>query len=540
MAMLTVAGFEVFILPGTQIQDVKHGDVGRAYSGRMRSDVVASHRAGRIVGSYYDTANDAGALRAILNTPGPVLIGGTLIGDDAYFHVANLTVTPITADRLKFDFDIAETDDSPSELLFTLHGDALGSYTFTRSGAVGKYTGADGVLADQSANIPRQEWEWSDATEPYPDTPWLLLESPAFTNLVTSDDLTAWTQVGTGVSAGGVSDPAGGTGAYTITDNDNVSNERVYRQTATIVGSEACLVGVVRERSMPASGNQSLILYDSDAALNRIILFITSWSNGEPQITASAGTHLGSRYVGNGYWAVYGYSNAIIGSNAHQAHIEPANTPTSEGAIDVYRVNVFDAASPPWSILDASETKNAETFYATFSPVPQAMCGMVHFRELEQPSFGGYDRIVHIGDSSNNAPNLHVSRVSATDQYYVEHYNAAASFINSSIDINPAWGDEVQLAWWLYADGSVNIAGRTRALGSSTWSAWTTGSQSAALALASAWSDTRLYLGSVGATGRGSQAFHSAIVLRGTSYTTTYMLDWVRARLNARDVLASL
>ena len=539
MAMLTVAGFEVDILPGTQLQDAKHGDIGRAYSGKMRSDVKASHRFGRIVGSIFDTTNDAPALRAILNTPGPVVFGGTLIGDDAYFHVDNLTTSPITADRLKFDFEIVETRDSPSTLLFTLHGDALGANTFTRSGTVGPYTGSDGVLTSAIANVPRQEWTWSDATAPYPDEAWLLLESPAFTNLVSDDDLTNWTAVDMegGEVVGSVSDPAGGTGAYTVTDDDATNVEYITLAVTGFDNGASNVVTVdVRENTMPASGAQVIRLYDATATSAVLRFVIASWSSGEPSTTASTGTFLGQRYVGNGYWRLYGLSTAVTEANTNQLEIRPADTAGQTGAIDVYRVNAFADQFAPWSILDASETKAAETFYADFTPAPQAMCGLVDFRELEDPNFSGNLRVFQIGDANNNDARLLVRRESGGNDYYISH--DTGSQVTANVDLGVAWGDRVQLAWWLYSDGSVNISGRTQALGSTTWSSWTDGTQSGALALASAWSDTRLYLGSVGSTNRGSQLYNGAFVASGTSLTNTYMLDWLRARRNPREVLA--
>jgi len=53
-------------------------------------------------------------LRAILRSSGPVLVGGTLVGDDAYFHVRSLQWTPINANFWQFSFELHETDTSPT------------------------------------------------------------------------------------------------------------------------------------------------------------------------------------------------------------------------------------------------------------------------------------------------------------------------------------------------------------------------------------------------------------------------------------------
>ena len=57
----------------------------------------------------------------------------------------------------------------------------------------------------------------------------IVLTEPAFTNLITSDDFSAWAKSGTPLTPGSVSDPEGGTAAYSVEDNDAGAQEYITR-----------------------------------------------------------------------------------------------------------------------------------------------------------------------------------------------------------------------------------------------------------------------------------------------------------------------
>ena len=525
MALLTLEGFEVPVLPGTEIRDETWGDYARAYSGKMRSDRRASHRMVRVLATYFDTADDAVALRTILNTPGPVLAGGTMIGDDAYFHVRGIQFTPITSDLLQFSFELHETDDSPSPLLFGFDGDAPGTYTFTRSGNVGPFTNAQGLLRRAAANVLRREYLWLDGTYTVatrPDTPAYLIEA-ARTNLVTSDNFdSGWTSSGTPVITTGISDPAGGSGAYRIRDDDGGAAEYKYLA-VTFTGNAVKAVSfVVREATMASSGNQTLVLTDTVAATDRLRLAISAWSSGSPTVAAEVGTYLGKRYMGNGYWAVYGQSTSVTAANAHRLEIRPAETAAASGSIDAFRVNAYNSTVPSWSTLDASETRNADTLYAPFTARPQAMSVYVKFIQGAPIELTG--TLVYIGATGSTDPRLLIQ--SNGSVYVGTHDPGTAS--SSTLGSNPAWGDTVELLLTLAADGTPilyqSINGATA----------TTGTGQTAQALGYAWSDTRLYIGAEGDTGNmGMSPILSVKVARGVQ-TMAYMRDVAKGRIHPR------
>ncbi len=208
----------------------------------------------------------------------------------------------------------------------TLRDDDNG-YTHTRTGAVGTSVGYDGVIRSAAANVPRVDWSAGDA--------YLLLED-ARTNVVTDDDLSSWSLVRTPTVTGSQTDPAGGTGAYTIADSGSGDWEYAYHNVTFVGDGVTTVVCVVRENTMPASGVQTVQVYDSTAAATRLCLDISGWVNGEPTVTASTGTFLGKRLVGNGYWALYGQATGVVVGNTNRVQVEPANLNSVSGSLDVY------------------------------------------------------------------------------------------------------------------------------------------------------------------------------------------------------------
>jgi hypothetical protein len=176
------------------------------------------------------------------------------------------------------------------------------------------------------------------------------------TNLVSTDDLTAWTKVGTPTVTGGVDDPWGGTSAYTVEDDSGAAQEYIVR-TVPFTGSDGprIVAWVVRDNTMPGAGYQRLNLRDTTAAATRLTLDITGWVAGAPTIQETTGTLLVREYVSNGYWLIVGLSTDVTVANQNQVHFQPANTAAQTGKLDCYVARAWDADSLDdfdWSWLD--------------------------------------------------------------------------------------------------------------------------------------------------------------------------------------------
>lgn len=387
--------------------------------------------------------------------------------------------------------------------------------TFARADAVGPITGRDGQHRQAAANRLRAEWD--------DDVAGLLIESPSCVNLISSDNFSSgWSDTGggtVGVTPTADTDLTG----YTLEDDEAGSPGQESRVLAVTFTGDGVKSGcwVIREHADAPPQGSVLGIVDTTAFQFRSSLLVT-WSGGVPVVSsASAGVFLGQRRHGD-KWVIYFQTDAVTAVSDHEAWARPAGVTGEVGKLDVFRCNAFNAASPPWSVLNASQTKATETLSLPFAHPPQATCGHVRFRELEVPTWtlegSEYRALAYIGQSGNVGPRLLLRRTDGNDSYIIGHHNGTSE-VTASVDINPQWGDLIDLWWWLYADGSVNIAGRRQALGSSTWSAITTGTPSGALALATGWSGKLVHYGSVGSTGRGSMILRRSLIARGNHST---------------------
>tara|TARA_Y100000593_G_scaffold88497_1_gene170918 strand:+ start:5132 stop:6364 length:1233 start_codon:yes stop_codon:yes gene_type:complete len=369
--------------------------------------------------------------------------------------------------------------------------------TFTRAGAVETYVGGSGRVVKADANIPRVSWN--------DGTPSLLIEK-SFTNLVSSDNFdSGWSDEGGAPTVAATTDPAGGSTAYSITDSDG-SAARGKKLTCSFTddGTKG-IVFVVRDRTAPGSGGQQIGV--KEGSTWRMLLTIT-WSNGVPSVTATNGTYLGQRYVGNGYYAIYGAAPSVDASETNTIQLFPAATASQTGAFDVYRVNAYNAVVPPYSIFDTGVTSETETFYADFVAPPQAMTVYAKFQDAGTLA-SSTQGIVHIGGSgATTGARFQILSPSAS-AYGVLHGNGVDASITANITSSAVWANVVELRGVLNADGSILIG---QSLDSGTE---TTNSTATIRSLASAWNDSRIYIGSRGAATQGVGVYQAVKVARG-------------------------
>jgi hypothetical protein len=387
--------------------------------------------------------------------------------------------------------------------------------TFTRAQAdaaeATTYVGGSERVVLTDANIPRVSW--NDGTSS------LLIEK-AHDNLHQTDAVSSWTDnqtSGTTITSN-VSDPAGGTGAYTITGaTGGASRGRSAGINAFSDTGIKSAVFVIKEGTMPSSGNQMLGLEDSGSTAWRLRLTITGWVAGKPTITATTGTHLGSRYIGSGFWAVYGATTSCTHESggsavAHRVYVySNESSVTCSGdcpAITVYRVNVYNDVVPRYSLISQSGDPKAETFYADFVAPPQAMTVYAKFQDAGTLA-NSLQGIVHIGGSgATTGARFQIVSPSAT-AYGVLHGNGVDASITANITSSAVWANVVELRGVLNADGSVLIG---QSLDSGTE---TTNSTATTRSLASAWNDSRIYIGSRGTATQGVGVYQAVKVARG-------------------------
>jgi hypothetical protein len=379
--------------------------------------------------------------------------------------------------------------------------------TFTRAAgsADGTYVGGSGRIVKADANIPRVSWN--------DGTPSLLVEQ-SFINLVSSDNFdSGWSNTGGDGPAvtTGQSDPAGGTGAYTITDNNTGAVEGKVLTVSFTGNATKGIVFVVKPKTDPASGSQQIGLYSTTATAWRMLLSIT-WSNGVPSVTATHGAYLGQRYIGNGFYAIYGTATGVVASDTNQIFLYAASDAAQTGAFDVYRVNAYNAVVPPYSILDASVTSQTETFYADFVAPPQAMTVYAKFQDAGSLAQGATRGIVHVGGTSGTSGARFQITVPSTSAYRVG-YSDGTTGVSSDITSSAAvWSSAVELRGVLTAAGSL-VAGQSLNGGAETLGDAVTAPGS--VSLPSEWSGARIYIGSRGTVSQGVGVYQAIKVARG-------------------------
>jgi hypothetical protein len=329
----------------------------------------------------------------------------------------------------------------------------------------------------------------------------LLLEA-ARTNLISDDNLDNWTKSNTPVITSGQDDPAGGTGAYTVEDDDGANVEFIYLAVTYTGDGVKTVVFVIAENTMPAAGEQRLFVVDTTAPANRLQADITAWSDGEPTITMTTGTEVFRRELLNSYWAVYFQTTAVVAANANRVEIVPAATAAQTGSIDVYRANTFDATVPPQSILDAGVTKAADHLYHAYLALPQAMTAYVSFVEGGTALLSGL-RIAVVGIDGGAAGNR-LDILADNDRYRALCVNGGSSSDSlMGAATAPDLGDFVELRVTVSATGVCqihqSINGATEVAGVAGGAAGVPGT----------WQGERLVLNSLG---DGTQAGVNAFV----------------------------
>lgn len=548
MSLLTIEGFAVQVIPGTRLGYVEHGDKGRAFSGKMRSDIRARHRAGHITGSYFSTDNDAPALVAILNSPGPITFGGTLVGDDAYFHVTNVETVPVTVDHLQVSFDYAETDEAPSPLLFSFDGDAPGALAYTRA-SIATYADAEGVLQGAGGNRLRLHYLWVDVAHTEgPDEVSLLVE-PARTNkLVRSEalDNASWTKAAASIDDNASVGPDGAASMDKIIEDGTNANHGVSQ---AVTGMAADAVYALSGWFIAGARSWVRLNIFETAASTNIVRAWFNLSTGVIGTTSAGGTGAVVRaYVEDWTHVTAGLYRCVLagsvgnGATAISAsvNIATADTVTSyagDGASDVHggylQLEEGASASSYIATSSAADTRQAGAGYGAYTHAPQAMTVYVKMQEAGGlPLTSGC--VFHIGDANvTTDPRLVID---STGSFFRLTHDNGTTARTATLAAAPARDQLVELRAVLNADGSI-LLGQSLDEGAESVTA-----TSSTAPLGSAWANTRLYIGSGGSSNQGLNPIIELCVVAGVR-TIVEMRDWARARLHPRistDVIAPL
>jgi hypothetical protein len=376
-----------------------------------------------------------------------------------------------------------------------------GGGTFARTGTA-TFVDADGIVQTAATGV-RRDGHYIDGTRT------LLLE-PQRTNLcIRSEEFDTWGTAGVTVTANDAIAPDGTLTAERLAATTSTAN-LIERSVTYTANGEKCAAVFLQAGTAPTSAFR---MWDNTASVTRHFVTVT-WTAGVPTLatTSGAGTLYPPVSLGNGWWRILISGTGIVAANANALHIFPDRTGTT-GTVYAWGAQAENAVVPSSYIPTAATTitRNADSLYFPFTAVPQAMT--VYARGVEQ---GGYrtsgSRLVYLGDEASTNPRLLV-QVSAAG-YRTTHIASGGTVVESSATVSAALGAMTEVRGVVASTGAVTTGVSLNS------GAETVAATSGVLALAGAWSGTRLYLAG-GGGGSGQFAFTYVVVAQGEQTRAT-------------------
>lgn len=388
------------------------------------------------------------------------------------------------------------------------------AYASTRAGGT-KYTMAgDGTIIPAAASIPAVEWiDLDTSTQTGARDAVLNLSDFNTANLVTNTtDFSLWTVSGTPVVTGSQPDPFGGTGAYTVSDDDAGVAEFIH-ETVTSAGSGSRMIGL-HVRSNTSSACQ-IQLQDTTAPAVRGSLTLAFDANGDIQSGFPVGFVRLIRGTNNRpwFWVMF-EASGWIGANTNRIEIYPAGTTASStGAIDVYGAYAANMDSlEGWSLYHGA-TPNADSFSIPMPSSPQAE--QYYHKFIERGTIHQNLLILWHRGLQNTAPFIDVRSTGSFYQAYHEPITGTTD--TATLAAAPSVGQQVEHLLTI-TRSAAGVA--TMTLEQSIDGAASTSATSSGVAFGgTSWSNGTVYINDRQGTGIGRQGCIALIQTRGTGHT---------------------
>lgn len=338
------------------------------------------------------------------------------------------------------DFTLHEVQPARALLRYS-PGDTIAGETFTRSTSA-SYIGATGLLGSQAINVKRDGHYISAIRS-------LLMEGPGVNNLTFPSDFSnaAWVKT-TMTVATGVADPTGGTGACTLTaTGTNALAQQTLANSTNIVRTGT---GWLRRRT----GTGTIQLINPNNSGFTPVVLTAAWQRF---------TIVGSSAIGRG------------------AGVQIA---TNGDAVDVFG---FDNEDTPFATSTMLVTPRGSDFYSLpFTPTPGELS--IYLKWVDEGTIPTNNAVVGaIASAAGANPYLLLQSI-GTNAIRAFHHNGVTQ-VSSDATLAAVAGDVCELRVVLFGDGSI------LASGSRNGAAEVLGTQSAANALAAAWSGQLSWLG---------------------------------------------
>lgn len=274
------------------------------------------------------------------------------------------------------DGRVALTDDGAAADLTTVTDRTDRAGTFTRAGASGLYVSSYGRLMQTFTNFPAIE-SWDHDADGVAEVAGLRLDV-ARTSLITSQDISAWTNQGTPVVTA-VTSPYAGVSGYLVEDNDGAANEGKYLAVVFTADAVKSVAICIKAGSATSSAVQ---LRDESAGADRILATVT-WSGTDPGTPAmTTGTYLGKKELSDDWWLLSFQSTSVTAANTHRLYVYGASTTASSTGTTYWALPT--AANAPYltTVLTASQVGVADDLRFTFPFLVQPLSLYLKATEL--------------------------------------------------------------------------------------------------------------------------------------------------------------
>lgn len=350
--------------------------------------------------------------------------------------------------------------DVASNVLFWLRaGDTITGATFSRA-SVGRYAAAASGGTDTSAASNRLRLHHVDTDrDRIRDSVALLLEGSR-TNLVTTNAIGggSWSNLNTPIVTTGVADPAGGTAAVTIED-DNAATEEGRFIGVTYTGNGTKAVSAFVKRG--TSATSVLLGRDATAGVVRGGVLAT-WTGGVPVLTGVAGGEVlfGPERYRDDYWRVGFAAAGHVAANTNRVQLYGSSFATAAaiGTTTWYGPQAENANTMSSYIVTtgSTQTRSADVFTTPLTARPQALTVYVRFIEFGIVREGAQRDVIQIGQGATGATFLLYVDAGGVFTAYVQ--NGSGTGVTSAAAVSPVYGDLVELSGALTADGRVQLS----------------------------------------------------------------------------------
>jgi hypothetical protein len=322
------------------------------------------------------------------------------------------------------------------------------------------------LLATAAINeLRRKQWRAGRRT--------VVLESGGANLCPRSEDLSTWTKVGAGATTPGQADPAGGTTAYKIDDQDAAAattwtspNFAAYSGAHTTRGfsfhykADTGAVCDVRVRDVTALVDRQQIVITPVAGV--VTLAGVALTGAGRVVAVIPVTHE------PGHYRILFEGDTLTVANNHAFVVRPAGSTIGNlGASIVWGFQAHQSSSPysqyfPNAGASGSTSFGTDLLRLPWLQSPGATTLYARYYEVGAQSRSlreNSQRVITLGDAGNNPPRLIIFFLTGSDQPRMWYTNAASVTVTSTVAGFPtlAYGDKVELLGLFYPDGSVQI-----------------------------------------------------------------------------------